>query len=240
MVILTVGVDGMSLTIYHYDSGNGEYLGKGIACEDPLEAGRFLVPAHATMEAPPEVREHVCAVWRGADGWVLEPDWRGGVWWDTVTGEKREIKEIGQAPGEGWTTLERVDTETEWDGELGGWVLPLEVLRRRKIAEVRGCADGAAAGLKAAYSQAEFETWGRQEAGALALAEDMEASGPDAAFVRSLAEARGVELGVMVAKILAAVGRAVVPGAEIIGKQQRLEDAILTAGTRDELEAIKW
>lgn len=227
----------MGKTIYNYDSVTGMYLGIGQACEDPLVPGNFLIPACATTEAPPDAGEHLCAVYREGQ-WMLEPDWRGGVWWDTVTGEKREITELGQAPGASWTTKERTDPETEWNGTC--WELPLEVLRRRKIAEIRGCADGAAAMLKVSYSQAEFETWGRQEAGARALKEDSGAAGPDADFVRRLAAERGVELEVMVGKILAAVSRAVGPGAEIIGKQQRLEDAILTAGTRGELEAIKW
>lgn len=42
------------MKIYHYQENTGELIGEGVADHDPLEAGCWLVPAHATNVAPPE------------------------------------------------------------------------------------------------------------------------------------------------------------------------------------------
>lgn len=45
------------MKIYHYDQHTGEYMGDGEAAADPLEPGRWLIPAWATTIAPPEAVE---------------------------------------------------------------------------------------------------------------------------------------------------------------------------------------
>lgn len=47
----------MEKTVYHYDESTGEYLGDGIARPDPMEPGRWLIPAWATTVEPPEPQE---------------------------------------------------------------------------------------------------------------------------------------------------------------------------------------
>lgn len=42
------------MKIFHYQENTGELIGEGVADHDPLEAGCWLVPAHATNVAPPE------------------------------------------------------------------------------------------------------------------------------------------------------------------------------------------
>lgn len=227
--------------IYCYNEKTGEYIGKRLAQLNPRgtfgKPDEFLMPRYATKICPPVPIMHEAAVFDGAE-WRLVPDFRGCVYWDKTTQERREITDLGTEPEESWTDLEPQDAAAVWTGS--GWEVPLEELRRRKIEEIRACADAAADQLKRHYSQAEFETWTRQEAGARALRADMEAAGPDAEFVRSMATARGVSVAVMVVKILAAVARSVVPGAEIVGMQQRLEDLALAATSADELAGITW
>ena len=41
------------MKIHHYHPETGQYLGESVAVADPLDAGRFLVPANATKTAPP-------------------------------------------------------------------------------------------------------------------------------------------------------------------------------------------
>lgn len=55
--------------IFHYDAKTGLYAGEGIADPSPLEPGFFLIPAHATTEAPPDEVPVGFA-----------PFYRGGVW----------------------------------------------------------------------------------------------------------------------------------------------------------------
>lgn len=227
--------------IYFYNEKTGEYIGERVAQRNPRGtvggADEFLMPRYATKICPPVAGTHETAVFDGT-GWRLEPDYRGCVYWDKITRERREIAALGSEPEATWTDMEPLDAAAVWSGN--GWEVPLEELRRRKIDEIRACADAAADQLKRSYSQAEFETWARQEAGARALRADMDDAGPDAEFVRSMAVVRGVPVAVMVEKILAAVARAVVPGAKIVGMQQRLEDLALAAASADELAEIVW
>jgi hypothetical protein len=39
--------------IYNYDKDTFKYIGSSLADESPLEPGIFLIPAHATLDAPP-------------------------------------------------------------------------------------------------------------------------------------------------------------------------------------------
>lgn len=41
------------MKIHHYHETTGEWLCEGMADPDPLEAGNWLIPAHATTVEPP-------------------------------------------------------------------------------------------------------------------------------------------------------------------------------------------
>lgn len=58
------------MQIHHYHELTGVYLGKSTAEPDPMEPGRWLVPAHATDKAP------------SAD--LTEPVWTGAEWVEQV------------------------------------------------------------------------------------------------------------------------------------------------------------
>lgn len=58
------------MLIYHYDSDDGQYKGSSMARMSPLEPDVPLVPANATLAAPPEPQEgYVRAFKQGA--WIL-------------------------------------------------------------------------------------------------------------------------------------------------------------------------
>lgn len=56
--------------IYHYHPDTGALMGEGMADADPLEPGRFLIPANATTDAPPAPGAGQFVAWNGA-AWEL-------------------------------------------------------------------------------------------------------------------------------------------------------------------------
>lgn len=82
------------MRIFHYHVDTGEFVGQGVARPDPLEAGRYLVPRHATTKAPPKSGANEVAVYQSG-GWSLVPDHRGAVYW-TADGARAEVEGIGE------------------------------------------------------------------------------------------------------------------------------------------------
>lgn len=60
------------MKIYHYNNETFELIAEGGADADPLEAGRFLMPAHSTETPPPiaragKTRHFVAGAWEYRD-----------------------------------------------------------------------------------------------------------------------------------------------------------------------------
>ncbi|MCW0027680.1 tail assembly chaperone, partial [Burkholderia pseudomallei] len=85
------------MLIHHYDPATGEYLSSGQPDADPRNDGRWLIPASATLDAPPARTPTTWPFYR--DGaWFLLPDYRGRVCYRTDTGEPVEIAIAGKTP----------------------------------------------------------------------------------------------------------------------------------------------
>lgn len=83
------------MDLVHYDPETGAYLATRPAREDPRNSGTVLVPAHATLIAPPEFAPGQWPVWQ--DGaWVLAPDLRGTAYW-LPDGTPGTITAVGEA-----------------------------------------------------------------------------------------------------------------------------------------------
>ena len=111
--------------------------------------------------------------------------------------------------------------------------------KEAKRAEIWGAGDAILAAVKANYTGAEIESWSKQEQGA----KDIQAgdtSTEAAQFVAAIARGRGIEVSVLVVKILANVESYGALSAAVIGEQQRLDDLIKAATTPEDLEAIIW
>ena len=80
--------------IWHFDPITGEFLSQSDAEPDPMEEGRFLLPAYATFKSPPEVAAGQVAVMSDT-GWTVKSDLRGAQYWLT-DGSRHTIGKIGE------------------------------------------------------------------------------------------------------------------------------------------------
>ncbi len=88
------------MQIYHSDPQDGEYLGTSTARPDPVESGKFLIPANATAVAPPSVSIGQVARWEG-EAWGLVDDHRGQGYWlpeDEWDAPARIMEDLGPLP----------------------------------------------------------------------------------------------------------------------------------------------
>lgn len=127
-----------------------------------------------------------------------------------------------------------------WSDEKDQWEIRLEVAKARKLEEIRNIVNSKMNELKKNFSNAEVETWTKQENGAKLLIENPESTEADAIWVKSLAEARGISLGAMIEKITTAVTVVNTAAYQVIGQQQKLEDLVNAATTVDEVYAISY
>lgn len=88
------------MQIYHYDAHNQAYIGTSTARPDPLEHERFLIPANATTEAPPDAIDGQVACWTGVS-WEVTADHRNTKYWlpgDDWNTPARNMADLGPLP----------------------------------------------------------------------------------------------------------------------------------------------
>jgi hypothetical protein len=105
------------MKIYNYHPETREYLGSADADESPLEAGQFLIPAHATTVEPPSVDLDQAAVYVNGE-WNVQPDHRRVDLYSVVDGAPVKVTDIGQLPSN-TTTLPRPSRDHVWSE--AGW-----------------------------------------------------------------------------------------------------------------------
>lgn len=85
------------MNIHNYSALTGEYLSTEQADSDPLEDGKFLIPANATTTTPPSAQQGQARVFANGS-WSLVPDHRGEVWYAGF-GQPVTISELGTPDG---------------------------------------------------------------------------------------------------------------------------------------------
>lgn len=84
------------MKIYHYDKRTGEYLYSSNATPDPLDTGKYLIPANATAIQPLTLNAgHVSCFVDGA--WRAMEDNRGAAW-DKSSAVPVEYTDLGPLP----------------------------------------------------------------------------------------------------------------------------------------------
>lgn len=113
--------------------------------------------------------------------------------------------------------------------------LDLPTLKAIKLAQINASYQETLDLITQATPQAEIQSWATQESEAKAYQNNQEAPTP---YIDSLAKARGVEKGELVAKILEKVQVFSTLSATLTGSRQKCEDAIAKSQNAKELEAI--
>ena len=94
--------------------------------------------------------------------------------------------------------------------------------------------------LKKGFSDAEMETWSRQENGVKLLSENVESTEYDAQWVKALAATRGISLEEQMQRIAYASNMMNEYAYRLVGYQQSLEDKINAATTLEEVQEIRF
>lgn len=134
---------------------------------------------------------------------------------------------------EGWNYIDGVFSEHR---------IPFSTLVSAKRNEIWSAGDVILATVKANYTEAEIESWSKQEQGA----KDIKSGNTEtdaALFVTSIAQNRGIETNILVEKILNNVKNYGALSSKVIGEQQRLDDLIKQAeidNDIDKLNSIEW
>ena len=128
------------------------------------------------------------------------------------------------------------------DGVFSEHIIPFSTLVLAKRNEIWSAGDTILAKVKANYTEAEIESWPKQEQGA----KDIQAGNTEteaALFVTAIAQNRGIETNILVEKILNNVKNYGALSSKVIGEQQRLDDLIKQAEIDDDIDklnAIVW
>ena len=128
----------------------------------------------------------------------------------------------------------------EWSSTDGCWKMKLDVAKEQKLVEIRNATNTYMKQLKKGFSDAEMETWSRQENGVKLLSENVESTEYDAQWVKALAATRGISLEEQMQRISYASNMMNEYAYRLVGYQQNLEDKINAATTLEEVQEIRF
>ena len=108
------------MNIYNYIEETGEYVGSSTARVNPLEEGKFLIPANATTIEPLAPKENFAVIFNGSS-WEYIEDNRGTAYDASRPVEMRQIKvDYLGALESGITKEEPPLTEAELQDQING------------------------------------------------------------------------------------------------------------------------
>lgn len=139
-----------------------------------------------------------------------------------------------------YTEIAYPGSDYVWNSDSESWEIKLEVAKQNKLEEVRGATNSYMEQLKSNFSNAEMETWARQENGVKLLMENPESQEYDAQWVKALAMTRGITLEEQMQRISYATTMMNTVAYQLVGYQQKLEDMINAATTVEEVMNINF
>lgn len=139
-----------------------------------------------------------------------------------------------------YTEIAYPGSDYVWNSDSESWEIKLEVAKQNKLEEIRSATNSYMEHLKSNFSNAEMETWARQENGAKLLIENPNSEEYDAQWVKALAMTRGISLVEQIQRISYATTMMNTVAYQLVGYQQKLEDMINAATTVEEVMNINF
>ena len=139
-----------------------------------------------------------------------------------------------------YTEIAYPGSDYVWNSDSESWEIKLEVAKQNKLEEIRSATNSYMEQLKSNFSNAEMETWARQENGVKLLMENPNSEEYDAQWVKALAMTRGISLEEQMQRISYATTMMNTVAYQLVGYQQKLEDMINAATTVEEVMNINF
>ena len=166
---------------------------------------------------------------------------------ERIKGFKKSDGKIKYIEPEKWGCHKTFYTETvqpsenyEWNSDTESWQIKLEIAKEEKLSEIREATNSYMKELKKNFSDAEVQTWFRQENGLKLLSADINSEEYDAKWVKALAATRGITVEEQMQRIAYASNLMNEYAYRLVGYQQSLEDKTSAATTLEELSEIKF
>jgi len=120
--------------VYNYTRDTKEYISTTVAREDPLDKGKYLIPAYATTVPIMEQKEGYAQVFNEEKNeWEYVEDHRGETVYNTETKEPVIVDYLGPIK-DGYTLLKPGEF-SKWNGTE--WVLDIDAARAAKKAQIK-------------------------------------------------------------------------------------------------------
>lgn len=139
-----------------------------------------------------------------------------------------------------YTETVKPSTNHEWNSETESWQIKLEIAKQEKLLEIREATNGYMKELKKNFSDAEVQTWFRQENGLKLLSADINSEEYDAKWVKALAATHGITVEEQMQRIAYASNLMNEYAYRLVGYQQSLEDKINAATSLEEIQEIRF
>ena len=125
------------MKIFHYHSVTKEYISTTLADPDPLDDGKWILPAYSTSVEPPRTNPFEIAVFNETDNhWNVLDDYRGKYVYNKSTKEEVLVRKIGPIDNH-YSTLTPKNHD-QWNGKK--WVkdaeLELSETKKKLIEEI--------------------------------------------------------------------------------------------------------
>lgn len=137
-----------------------------------------------------------------------------------------------------YTEIPYPNSDYEWSKVEDKWIQKLDVIKHKKLLEIRQSANEYMNALKMNFSNVEMDTLNRQENGLKLLQKDLNSQQYDAIWLKRVAENRGISIEELMRQLEYSINYVGDLMCQVIGYQQKLEDLVYNSSDISEINSI--